>query len=81
MKKLAEDLGVHFTTEANVEKIHVTENKVSGIRVNGEDFDTDLILSGADYHHTETLLDKKYRQYSESYWNKRTFAPSSLLFM
>ena len=80
MKKLAEDLGVHFTTEANVEKIHVTENKVSGIRVNGEDFDTDLILSGADYHHTETLLDKKYRQYSESYWNKRTFAPSSLLF-
>ena len=80
MKKLAEDLGVHFTTEANVEKIHVTENKVSGIRVNGEDSDTDLILSGADYHHTETLLDKKYRQYSESYWNKRTFAPSSLLF-
>ena len=80
MKKLAEDLGVHFTTEAIVEKIHVTENKVSGIRVNGEDFDTDLILSGADYHHTETLLDKKYRQYSESYWNKRTFAPSSLLF-
>lgn len=80
MKKLAEDLGVHFTTEANVEKIHVTDNKVSGIRVNGEDFDTDLILSGADYHHTETLLDKKYRQYSESYWNKRTFAPSSLLF-
>ena len=80
MKKLAEDLGVHFTTEANVEKIHVTENKVSGIRVNGEDFDTDLILSGADYHHTETLLDKKHRQYSESYWNKRTFAPSSLLF-
>ena len=80
MKKLAEDLGVHFTTEANVEKIHVTENKVSGIRVNGEDFDTDLILSGADYHHTETLLDKKYRQYSESYWSKRTFAPSSLLF-
>ena len=80
MKKLAEDLGVHFTTEAIVEKIHVTENKVSGIRVNGEDFDTDLILSGADYHHTETLLDKKHRQYSESYWNKRTFAPSSLLF-
>ena len=35
-EKVAEDLGVHFTTEANVEKIHVTENKVSGIRVNGK---------------------------------------------
>lgn len=37
-------------------------------------------MSGADYHHTETLLDEKYRAYSEKYWEKRTFAPSSLLF-
>ena len=41
---------------------------------------SDVVLSGADYHHSETLLDKNYRQYSEAYWNKRTFAPSSLLF-
>jgi len=26
------------------------------------------------------LLEKSYRQYSENYWDKRTFAPSSLLF-
>ena len=39
-----------------------------------------MVLSGADYHHSETLLDEVYRQYSESYWDKRTFAPSSLLF-
>jgi phytoene desaturase len=37
-------------------------------------------LSGADYHHSETLLDIKHRAYSESYWEKKTFAPSSLLF-
>ena len=37
-------------------------------------------LSGADYHHSETLLPKKLRQYSESYWEKKTFAPSSLIF-
>jgi len=37
-------------------------------------------LSGADYHHTEGLLEKKYRQYSENYWQNKTFAPSSLLF-
>jgi phytoene desaturase len=36
-------------------------------------------LSGADYHHTETLLDKEFRAYSEKYWD-RVFAPSSLLF-
>ena len=25
-------------------------------------------------------MEKEYRQYSESYWNSRTFAPSSLIF-
>jgi phytoene desaturase len=27
--------------------------------VNGETITSDLVLSGADYHHTETLLDKE----------------------
>jgi len=40
----------------------------------------DIVLSGADYHHTETLLPSNYRQYSEKYWDKKVFAPSSLLF-
>jgi phytoene desaturase len=29
--------------------------------VNGETITSDLVLSGADYHHTETLLDKEFR--------------------
>lgn len=80
MKKMAEDLGVIFRTNSTIEKIHVKNNQVSGLRVNGKEIETDLVLSGADYHHTETLLDEKFRQYSESYWKKKTFAPSSLLF-
>jgi phytoene desaturase len=81
MVALAESLGVGFITNANVEKILVdTSNKVSGLIINGQEIDTDLLLSGADYHHTETLLDEKFRQYSEKYWSKKTFAPSSLLF-
>lgn len=80
MQQLAEELGVHFQTNANVDQIHVTEGKVSGLTVNGEELTTNLVLSGADYHHTETLLEKGYRQYSEAYWDKKTFAPSSLLF-
>ena len=80
MKALAEDLGVTFKTNMNVEKIVIQNGKVSGLKVNGEHIPTDLVLSGADYHHSETLLEPKYRQYSESYWEKKTFAPSSLLF-
>jgi len=48
--------------------------------VNGERISADIILSGADYHHSETLLDEQHRAYSEKYWEKKTFAPSSLLF-
>ena len=81
MESLAKELGVIFKTNSNVEKINVAKNKVGSILVNGEHQKApDVLLSGADYHHTERLLDPSYRQYSESYWNKKTFAPSSLLF-
>ncbi|WP_218598719.1 NAD(P)/FAD-dependent oxidoreductase [Polaribacter sp. NJDZ03] len=81
MVSLAKSLGVRFQTSANVEKIITDTNKnVTGLLVNGKEIKTDLVLSGADYHHTETLLDKNVRQYAESYWEKKTFAPSSLLF-
>ena len=80
MATLATQLGVKIITNANVEKIIVDNKVTKGILVNEKILYTDIILSGADYHHTETLLDFKYRQYSEKYWNKKTFAPSSLLF-
>ncbi len=78
---LAKSYGVEFKTNSNVEKILTdSNNEAVGIVVNGEKIDSNLVLSGADYHHTECLLDKKLRQYSERYWSTRTFAPSSLLF-
>ncbi|GAB5564918.1 MAG: phytoene desaturase family protein [Winogradskyella sp.] len=80
MSALAKSLGVTIKTNSNVEKINVNNGKAASIIVNGEVIKSDIILSGADYHHSETLLDENYRQYSESYWDKRTFAPSSLLF-
>ena len=80
IKILAENLGVTIKTEQNVEKITVENGKATCLIVNGERVETDLVLSGADYHHTETLLDKKFRQYSENYWQKKTLAPSALLF-
>ena len=80
MKSLAEELGVVFQTNANIEKIIVENKTAKAIVVNGQRIDSDLVLSGADYHHTETLLDQEHRAYSEKYWDSRVFAPSSLLF-
>ncbi|MDT0608313.1 phytoene desaturase family protein [Croceitalea rosinachiae] len=80
MKALAEELGVVIHVNAAIEKIEVTNRTTSAVVVNGKNIKADIIISGADYHHSETLLDKEYRQYSEKYWNKKTYAPSSLLF-
>jgi phytoene desaturase len=80
MATLAEELGVKINTNANVEKIIVEDKIAKGIIVNGKIISSDIVLSGADYHHTETLLSQEFRQYSEKYWDKKVFAPSSLLF-
>lgn len=80
MQALAIELGVTIHTSCSVEKITVTNGKASSLIVNGKEHTADVILSGADYHHSETLLEPKYRAYSEKYWEKKIFAPSSLLF-
>lgn len=80
MRNLAEELGVTIHLNSPVEKILVKNGKAVGIEVNGTIFNCDKVISGADYHHSETLLDKEFRQYSENYWDKKTYAPSSLLF-
>ena len=80
MVSLGKELGVKYETNANVNEI-ITENGVAvGLKIGDKIEKSDAVLSGADYAHTEKLLNKKYRQYSDKYWNKKTFAPSSLLF-
>ena len=80
MEKLARSLGVQIQLNSPVDKIITEDNKAKGIQINGEMIESDIVLSGADYHHSEQLLPEKYRQYSEKFWDNKTFAPSSLLF-
>ncbi len=80
IEKLATELGVTIETNASIEKIIVENKTAAGIIINGKAIKADIVLSGADYQHTETLLDEAHRSYSEKYWEDRIFAPSSLLF-
>lgn len=80
IENLAKELGVTIKTNAPIKNIIVNDGIAKGLISNGKEYISDIVVSGADYHHTETLIDKKYRQYSENYWSKKTFAPSSLLF-
>jgi len=80
IQDLAESLGVEFHLDSPVEKVQTENENATGIVVKCKEFKADVILSGADYHHTEQLLPENLRQYSSKYWEKKTFAPSSLLF-
>ncbi len=80
--KLCKDLGVNFITGEAVKKINITDSKVESIITEKDNIIfTDYVVASADYAHVEKhLINKKYRNYSESYWNSKTFAPSSLIF-
>lgn len=81
LESVAKKNGVKFHYDSTVNQILIDDSKVKGIEVNGEHLIFDAIIGGADYNHIEQkLLPKKFRRYSEDYWNKRKMAPSSLIF-
>lgn len=80
MTTLATSLGVKIYTNREVNHIDIKNKKVIGVSTETNYYSCDVLLSGADYHHTESLLPKSMRQYSEKYWNQKVFAPSALLF-
>lgn len=79
MVKLARELGVEFKVNEEVTEIVSSENKVKKVITKNGIYEADVFISGADYAHTEKLLNGN-RNYSEEYWKKKTFAPSSFLY-
>lgn len=80
-KAIAESQGVNFKTSHNVDWLEINGGAISHLHSNGNSHQVDAIIGSADYHHIENDLLPEYLQsYSDSYWDKRTFAPSCLLF-
>lgn len=81
MVQLAREKGVEFNTGEEVTQIYVPNGHASKVITTKGEYDADVVIGGADYHHIENdLLAPNKRQYSEKYWSKRVMAPSSLLF-
>ena len=85
MVRVAESMGVEFRYNEAVTSIEVTGKDARILHtVNGGEngrIEADIVVGGADYHHIEQhLLKPEHRQYSESYWDSRVMAPSSLIF-
>ena len=78
--ELAEELGVEFVTDAEVTGIEGRYGAFAVDTEGGERFLADRVVSDADYAHTEQeLLPERKRQYTEEYWDSRTYAPSAFL--
>ncbi|ANO48489.1 phytoene dehydrogenase [Flavobacterium columnare] len=77
--QLAKELGVVFHINEEVLSIENIKHKVTKIRTTNKEFEADVFISGADYAHTESLLNKN-RNYTPNYWSNKTFAPSSFLY-
>ncbi len=81
MYKLAVELGVTFKFEENVSEIKIEKGIAKKVITDKNEYEADAVISGADYHFTETkLLQEQYRTYSPAYWNKKVMAPSCLLY-
>lgn len=80
MQRIAENQNVKIHLNSAVDKINIENNKANSIVVNGEPIQFDEIIASADYHHAETLLEEEKRNYTDAYWEKKTFAPSCLIF-
>ena len=80
MINIGKSLGVKYYNNSNVTQI-ITSNKTAiGVKIGDKIIKSQFVLSGADYNHTEKLLSKPLRQYSQKYWSDKILAPSSLLF-
>lgn len=87
MHGLAKEQGVDFVFNHKVTGITINSGKaktvtaVNTVTGTTETYEADVVISGADYHFTETqLLPSAYQSYNSNYWNKRVMAPSSLLY-
>lgn len=79
--QVAETNGTRFHFNTPVEKIIIKNQLVNSILANGEKRNFDAVIAAADYHHVEMqLLSSSHRNYKEAYWEKKTFAPSCLIY-
>ena len=81
MESLAKEMGVEILTDHAVTGINHVGNTVKSVTTTQGEIPCDVLIAGADYHHVDTkLVAPEKRNYSDSYWEKRVMAPSSLLY-
>jgi phytoene desaturase len=79
-ERIAKENGATIHTNHEVTGITYEGKKVKEVITNNGVFETDFLISGADYRHTDGTILNGNANYQEKYWENRTMAPSCLLF-
>lgn len=82
--RLGQQHGVEYAYDRPVTNIETRNGQAVAVHCSAgdsiESYPCDLVLSNADYRHTESLIDRKrLRQYPDLYWNTRSLAPSAFI--
>jgi phytoene desaturase len=80
LTKLARQNHVTINTNEPVTHINIKNHQPQSVTTTQKTYPTNIVISSADYHHTETqLLDPPYQTHPEKTWTKKTIAPSAFL--
>lgn len=79
-ERIAKENGVKIQVNQEVTSIKSSNGKVTHVVTTSGEFETDILVSGADYQHTDDKILAEKANYNEKYWDSRTMAPSCLLF-
>ncbi|UZR95585.1 phytoene desaturase family protein [Chondrinema litorale] len=81
MVALAKEKGVEIITGEEVKVFDIDQKDITKVITENTEFEADVVVAGADYHHIDKqVLPADFSNYTESYWDKRVMAPSSLIF-
>lgn len=81
MYDIAVEQGVQFRFNENVQRIVVEKGVAKAVIAGEKEWNADVVIVAADYHHAETAwLPAQYQSYNAAYWNSRVMAPSCLLY-
>lgn len=77
---IGKEYGVQYHVNAAVTAIEIEKGSVARVRTQTQSFEADIVVSNADYAHTEGLFnDPTARQFKSSYWEKKVYTPSAFL--
>ncbi|WP_018345086.1 phytoene desaturase family protein [Cytophaga aurantiaca] len=81
MVQISREHGVEFNLSEGITGIKKLHDSKISLSTTSRTINVDGLIASADYHHVESkLLQSNDRNYSENYWDKKVFAPSSLIF-